>query len=185
MVDANDYSIIVANSASGFERTSGPQFCYAATHQREEPCSSAEHPCPLEIVRETGSAATVEHVHSDGEGNKSIFEIHGYPIADRNGVVTRMAEYCLDITERKQSEEKREHLVSQLQSAISEIKTLEGLLPICSYCKKVRDDKGYWSQIENYIRQHSQAEFTHSICPECTRKIYPNLYDDIFGNSGK
>lgn len=62
-----------------------------------------------------------------------------------------------------------------LEEAQSEIKVLSGLLPICAACKKIRDDKGYWSQIESFISKHSEAEFTHSICPECVKKLYPYL----------
>ena len=60
----------------------------------------------------------------------------------------------------------------------SEIKRLRGMLPICSSCKKIRDDKGYWNQIEVYIKEHSDAEFSHGICPDCIKKLYPNLIDD-------
>jgi len=63
-----------------------------------------------------------------------------------------------------------------LEKALEEIKILRGFLPICSVCKKIRDDKGYWSQIEIYIRDHSEAEFTYSICPGCAEKLYPELY---------
>jgi hypothetical protein len=63
----------------------------------------------------------------------------------------------------------------ELQKAISSIKTLKGLLPICSYCKKIRDDKGYWNQIEAYIQTHSEAEFSHGICQECVKKHYPDI----------
>jgi len=64
---------------------------------------------------------------------------------------------------------------NELQEALSEIKTLSGLLPICASCKKIRDDKGYWNQIEAYIRDRSEAEFSHSICPECAKHLYPEL----------
>ena len=63
----------------------------------------------------------------------------------------------------------------KLKNAIEKIKVLSGMFPICSSCKKIRDDKGYWNQIETYIRDHSDAEFSHSICPECVKKLYPNL----------
>jgi hypothetical protein len=77
---------------------------------------------------------------------------------------------------RKEAEAKKEMLIIDLQKTIKEVKTLRGLLPICSSCKKVRDDKGYWSQIESFIQEHSDAEFSHSICPECAKKLYPDLY---------
>jgi PAS domain S-box-containing protein len=81
-----------------------------------------------------------------------------------------------DITERKLAELERENLISNLQEAIGKVKTLSGLLPICASCKKIRDDKGYWNQIEVYIQSHSEAEFTHSFCPECMRKLYPEVF---------
>lgn len=80
-----------------------------------------------------------------------------------------------DISERKASERERERLIKELQKALSEVKRLRGFLPICASCKKIRDDKGYWNQIELYIRDHSEAEFTHSICPGCVKKLYPNV----------
>jgi hypothetical protein len=86
-----------------------------------------------------------------------------------------MMSICRDITERKQAEVAREQLISQLKAALDRVKKLSGFLPICSYCKKIRDDKGYWKQIENYIREHSEAEFSHSICQECAKKYYPEL----------
>jgi len=67
----------------------------------------------------------------------------------------------------------REKLVSNLQKALGEITTLSGLLPVCSYCKKIRDDKGYWNQIEKYISERSDVDFSHGICPECEKKHYP------------
>ena len=78
-----------------------------------------------------------------------------------------------DLTARKQAEEERERLVAERERDLQEIKILGGLLPICMSCKKIRDDKGYWNQIEIYIRSHSQAEFSHGLCPECMHKLYP------------
>lgn len=85
-----------------------------------------------------------------------------------------------EMDERKRIEKEREKLISELQMAMGEVKKLSGFLPICSSCKKIRDDEGYWNQIESYIRDHSEAEFSHSICPECVKKLYPDLeiYDD-------
>jgi len=82
-----------------------------------------------------------------------------------------------DITDRKREEEERERLLKELQDALAKVKTISGLLPICSSCKNIRDDEGYWNQIEAYITDHSEAEFSHSICPECARKLYPKLYE--------
>jgi hypothetical protein len=74
----------------------------------------------------------------------------------------------------KRAEEERNVLVRQLQDALANIKTLRGLLPICSSCKKIRDDHGYWNQLETYIGTHTDAEFTHGLCPECIKKLYPD-----------
>jgi len=80
-----------------------------------------------------------------------------------------------DITSRRRLEEEREHLLYELQDALSNIKTLQGLLPICASCKKIRDDQGYWTQIETYIKERSQATFTHGICPACRKRLYGEL----------
>jgi hypothetical protein len=69
--------------------------------------------------------------------------------------------------------------IEDLQNALARVKLLSGLLPICSSCKKIRDDKGYWNQIESYIREHSEAEFSHGICPDCAKKLYPGFYREI------
>ena len=81
-----------------------------------------------------------------------------------------------DISEGKAREAERDRLILELQKALSKVKQMRGLLPICASCKKIRDDKGYWNQIESYIKEHSEADFSHSLCPECAKKLYPNLY---------
>ncbi len=83
-----------------------------------------------------------------------------------------------EVAQRRKAEEEKEKLISELQKALAEVKTLSGLLPICASCKKIRDDKGYWSQIEVYIREHSQAEFSHGLCPECAHRLYPEYFDE-------
>ena len=84
-----------------------------------------------------------------------------------------------DITERKLAEMERERLFDELKQALDNIKTLGGLLPICSNCKKIRDDSGYWKQLESYISEHSDAVFSHSLCPDCARLLYPEVYDRV------
>ncbi len=71
----------------------------------------------------------------------------------------------------KSAEQEQRELVSKLQEAMSNIKTLKGLLPMCAWCKKIRNDKGYWEQLDVYIREHSDADFTHGICPECMKEV--------------
>jgi len=89
--------------------------------------------------------------------------------------VNRALAEAKERTRRKQAEEDREKLVHELQEALARVKTLSGMLPICASCKKIRDDKGYWSQIESYISTHSDAEFTHGMCPDCEKKAYEEL----------
>ncbi|THB77949.1 MAG: PAS domain S-box protein [Desulfobacteraceae bacterium] len=79
-----------------------------------------------------------------------------------------------DITDRKMIEFEREELIQKLNKALKDVKTLGGLIPICSSCKKIRDDKGYWNQLEAYFEQHSTALFSHSLCPHCMDEIYGN-----------
>ena len=76
---------------------------------------------------------------------------------------------------RVKAEKQREAVIEDLKKALSEVKNLSGLLPICSHCKKIRDDKGYWNQLESYIENHSEAQFSHGICRECARKLYPDF----------
>jgi hypothetical protein len=82
-----------------------------------------------------------------------------------------------DISERKRAEAEKERLITELQQALGEVKTLSGFFPICASCKKIRDDQGYWEQMEAYIMARSQAQFSHCICPECAKRLYPELVD--------
>jgi hypothetical protein len=75
---------------------------------------------------------------------------------------------------------KEKELQAGIQEALASVKTLSGLLPICANCKKIRNDKGYWDQIEGYIQKHSEAQFTHGICPECAEKFYGDIYNKKF-----
>ena len=303
VIDANDYTIKLANSAAQAQGIRGDATCYALTHKRHTPCNSSTHPCPLEILKRTKKPVTVEHIHYDKHGNPRHVEVHAHPILDEEGNVYRMIEYSLDITERKRMEEalrdsemkfrsvtesakdaiisadkngniifwnkaaqkmfeyteeeaigqplevlmpegfkaahqeglerhvssgesrvigktievngltkngdefpielsvftwtadeenyytgiirdisrrkqiekERDHLIQSLQESLAKVKTLSGLLPICASCKKIRDDKGYWNQIETYIQNHSEAAFSHGICPHCVEELYPDL----------
>jgi methyl-accepting chemotaxis protein len=80
------------------------------------------------------------------------------------------------IEKRKHREDEREELIAELREALAKVRTLSGMLPICASCKKIRDDKGYWTQIESYVRDHSEAEFSHGLCPECAKKLYPEYF---------
>lgn len=97
-------------------------------------------------------------------------------IKNENGNIIGAVMVFRDITMRIKTENSREKLILKLQKALTKINTLSGLLPICASCKKIRDDKGYWNQIELYIQKHSGVEFTHSICPDCSKLLYPEIW---------
>ena len=92
------------------------------------------------------------------------------PIADRELLARVQAIVRIIWTERD-----RDFLIEQLEKALATIKTLSGILPICSRCKKIRDDQGYWEEVELYVEKHSTAEFTHGICPDCIETLYPEI----------
>ncbi|MBN2430250.1 MAG: PAS domain S-box protein [Acidobacteria bacterium] len=91
----------------------------------------------------------------------------------------------IDHTEKRELLEEREKLIRQLQQAMAEIRQLSGLIPICANCKKIRDDDGFWHQVEEYISRHSPVEFSHGICPECIRRLYPEYYKARFPDAGE
>lgn len=98
-------------------------------------------------------------------------------VMKRTAELTRSNEQLRqEIAERKRSEEKREKQIVELQAALSEINDLRGILPLCSFCKKVRDDKGYWQQVEVYLGTHAHADISHGICPDCLKEHFPNEY---------
>ena len=303
VIDIEDYTVELANSAATQQGLTDKTTCYALSHRRDRPCDSEDHPCPIEIIKRTKQPVTVEHIHFDRNGNPRNVEVHAYPILDNEGNVSRVIEYSIDITERKNMEmalrdsemrfrsvaqsakdaiisadkkgiivfwnqaakqmfgydkaevigrplkilmpegfrkahqeglEKHQHnseslvigqtievkgltkagiefpielsvsswkagedffytgiirdisdrkhiererdqLIQSLQESLAKVKTLSGLLPICASCKKIRDDRGYWNQIETYIQEHSEAAFSHGICPQCINKLYPGL----------
>ncbi len=84
----------------------------------------------------------------------------------------------IDITDKNQAEDKLRKTIRDLETALTEIKSLRGIIPICTSCKKIRDDKGYWEQVENYISKHTQARFSHGICPDCMKRDYPEFNND-------
>ena len=113
-------------------------------------------------------------IHVEGNINGRFKE--GLPVGTR-GIFR-------DITARRKAEEERERLISELKKALVNIRTLKELIPVCAWCGNVRDDKGYWDQLENYIKEHAGVRFTHGICPKCVKKIDPELHDDLFDDDG-
>jgi len=149
--------------------------CYEISHHRSTPCTPPEDTCPLLDTLKTGKYSYAEHIHYTLEGKKIYVEVSTSPIRDGEGKISQVVHAVRDISERKRMEAEREKMIRELQEAVSKVKLLSGMLPICSSCKKVRDDKGYWTQLEAYIRDHSEADFSHGLCPACARKLYPDL----------
>ncbi len=112
------------------------------------------------------------------DGSDFFVELRTSVVKDEKGEPIALVGIARDITQRKREEDERKKLIADLQDALANVKTLTGLLPICSSCKKIRDDRGYWNQIEVYVRDHSDADFSHGLCPECARKLYPEFVKD-------
>jgi len=106
--------------------------------------------------------------------NGEVFEVEGQSsiVLDEEGIPVSVRTALRDISRRKALEEEREQLITNLRSTLEAVETLEGLLTICANCKKIRDDDGVWQELEVYIEAHSEAEFSHGICPDCIEKYY-------------
>ncbi len=113
------------------------------------------------IRRKDGSLVEVE-------GTVSNFHLTG-----KHYIIT----FVRDIRDRKKNERERENLIAKLQAALARVKTLSGLLPICASCKKIRDDQGTWKELEEYVEARTEADFSHGICPDCARKLYPDVFE--------
>ncbi|MFZ5585367.1 MAG: HAMP domain-containing protein [Thermodesulfobacteriota bacterium] len=141
---------------------------YCAPEQREQARLA------LERVALTGGSFRQELEMVTGKGRRFWARFAGRAESD-NGQGERVIGVVQDISQRKEAELERERLILELKQALAEVRQLSGLLPICANCKKIRNDEGYWDQIENYLLEHTGAQFTHGICPECTAKLYPEL----------
>jgi len=170
-----DYKIIwVNNTISKWFGKDLSEFvgkhCYKEFEQKNSVC----HYCSAVKAIATGQPNEAETQGIKPDGTPFTVRDKVYPII-KDGEVIAFNEIVEDITARKLAEEEREKLIKELQEALKEIKTLRGILPICSFCKKIRDDKGYWEQVDVYIHKYSQADISHGICPACAKEHYPDL----------
>jgi PAS domain S-box-containing protein len=146
--------------------------CYELLQNTHEPCPN----CPHVRSIETNSTVT-EEVESSCIGGTLLVTCS--PYCDKNGITIGTVHVARDITRQKIAQREREKLIEKLNKALNEVKTLEGILPLCSFCKKIRDDKGYWEQVDVYIHKHSGVDISHGICPGCFKKYYPKEYESI------
>src|SRR3954471_8108627 len=123
-------------------------------------------------VREGGQALGFENRYLCKDGSYRWFRWNAAPDSGEKGIYS----VARDITESKRDEAEREKLVGELQQALAELRSLQEILPICSYCRKIRDDENYWHHVESYIEDHTGSRFSHSICPSCmTNVVEPEL----------
>jgi PAS domain S-box-containing protein len=165
IIDPKDYSVTLANRASGFDELQPRESCYSLLHKRSEPCTGCNYPCPLRIVNETGKPTTVEHFHYDQGGIERLFEVHAYPMFDNAGKVSQVIVTCLDITDRKRAED-------ALQKAHAE---LEHKVQVRTY-ELSRTNR----ELQNEIRERRQAEQGLRQSEEKFRLSFENAKDAIF-----
>lgn len=129
------------------------------------------HSKDLELMEKPGTQVYESRVMKpDGQELHVMF--HKATYFDLHGDLDGMIGVILDITELRKAEAEKESTIEDLQKALTEVKTLSGLIPICASCKNIRDDSGFWQKLERYLLTHSSAEFSHSICPECSDKLF-------------
>jgi PAS domain S-box-containing protein len=147
------------------------------TYQQTTPAKwhDMERDIVINKILKTGYSDIYEKEYVKKDGTVFPVSIRVWAIKDVAGNNTGMWGIVRDITERKRAEEALEEERRRLQQALDEVRTLRGIVPICANCKNIRDDKGYWNQVEKYVSDHTEAKFSHGICPDCAEKLYPQL----------
>ncbi len=141
---------------------------FFGTESREHPSVQA-HRAALQ-----GEARSFE-VQVEFDGNERWLRAHIEPLRGPGETICGAIGVALDITDLVRAEAERERLIAELQRAADRVKTLTGLIPICAHCKSMRDDRGYWQHVEAFLCDHSDAELSHGICPECAEKLLPTV----------
>lgn len=156
----------------GFSKAEGYRECSLFDHvgNKSEQTRNA-----MKRILDRGEEGRIETVIMMKGGQAVPVRLHLIPVVEGDMVV-RCRGIVQDITPQKGTERELEQTISKLQEAAANIKTLRGLLPICSHCKRIRDERGKWHQLEDYIRDHTEAEFSHSLCPDCIQSLYPDLF---------
>ncbi|MEA3362341.1 MAG: PAS domain S-box protein [Thermodesulfobacteriota bacterium] len=157
VIDADNYSIVLANSAALKNGDATAKTCYALVGHQDTPCSGVDHPCPLQIVKKTKAPVVVEHIHRNDRGEETFVEIHGYPVFDADGNMVQMIEYSLDITDKKNAEQALKGLNEQLEEKV-QIRT---------------------SALEDQILQRKQVQLTLIKSERHYRRLIENISDVI------
>jgi PAS domain S-box-containing protein len=144
-------------------------------HSKADGSPYPEEECPIDHTFRHG---IINHVRDEvfwrKDGTSFQVAYSGTPLMEEGRIIGAVVTFW-DISERKRAELERERLINELQDALTQVKTLKGMLPICAHCKKIRDDEGYWQTVEKYIYDRSAVEFSHGICPDCLKKHYPSF----------
>ncbi|MBI5558344.1 MAG: DUF3365 domain-containing protein [Deltaproteobacteria bacterium] len=174
-VTGKDHTILMANKSYWAEFGPLPDHkktikCYE--HRPGKSCHTES--CPLTQIM-SGSNKYVCEPSKEKAGACQHFIVTAKPLPDSRGKVIGVVESFQEITEKKRLEDEKEHLIHALKKSLEQVKLLRGFIPICASCKKIRDDQGFWTQVDSYIAKHSEAQFTHGICPDCIKNLYPDI----------
>ena len=137
-------------------------------------CGREERHRWKKIMEVEGFVTQYECCQRRKDGDEITVQLTPTQRQDADGQVIYQS-ICRDITQRKEAEAEQERLIGDLQKALSAVKVLSGMLPICASCKRIRNDEGYWQQIESFISAHSETVFSHGVCPECAGILYPGI----------
>ena len=174
-VTKKNYEILTANNAYWS--------IFGLPKDKKEPIKCFEHRpgkachtenCPLTQILK-GQEEFICQPQKEYNNEMHYFIVTARPYYGQEHEIQGVIESFQDITAIKELEKDKEKLITELQESLKKVKLLSGFIPICASCKKIRDDKGFWNQVEAYITNHSEAKFSHSICPECAKKLYPEL----------
>lgn len=154
------------------------KYCHEFIHNTQEPWPTCPH------LKAIGKQEMVTEEIEEPYLGKTLL-VTCSPIFDQKGVPTGTVHVARDITDQKLAQQEKEAFIKKLQATLDEIKVLRGILPICSFCKNIRNDEGYYEQIEEYIHKHSGVDFSHTICPTCAKEHYPEEYASIMKKNGE
>lgn len=178
VADINTYELLFLNKYSRdiFGDAAGKKCWEVLQTDQTGPCEFCSN---NKLLTENGEATGMYSWEFQNTVNNHWYDIRDRAIKWIDSRTVRL-EIATDITDRKEADGEKEKLIDELQDTLDQVKTLEGILPICSHCKKIRNDKGSWNQLEAYVTRHTEAQFSHGICPECMQHHYPEAHSKIY-----